>query len=109
VTHADPNNQATPDERQVVPFRRQGSLPGRHMRTPPPHLPDLGQYQHSPEEPDDYRHRMLMNVLALAVVVGLVAAGIWIAGVMTQMRKNQDCVLTGRTGCTPVEVPVQSR
>ena len=25
-------------------------------------------------------------------------------GVMATMRKNQDCVLSGRRGCTPVEV-----
>jgi hypothetical protein len=52
---------------------------------------------------------MKMNGLALAVTVVLIAVGLWIAGVMAQMRKNQDCVLSGRPGCTPVEVPVQPR
>jgi hypothetical protein len=30
-------------------------------------------------------------------------AGLWIANTMASMRKNQDCVLSGRSGCTPVE------
>jgi hypothetical protein len=24
---------------------------------------------------------------------------------MAEMRKNQDCVLTGRTNCAPIQVP----
>jgi hypothetical protein len=109
VTRADPEKQSSPDENQVVPFRRPGSLLGRHVPPQPPQPPDLTQYQQSPEEPDDYRHRMVMNLLGFAFVVALIAGGIWIAGVMTQMRKNQDCVLTGRVGCTPVDVPTQRR
>jgi hypothetical protein len=29
--------------------------------------------------------------------------------VMAHMRKNQDCVLIGRPGCTPVDVPPRQR
>jgi hypothetical protein len=52
---------------------------------------------------------MLMNGLGLAVTIALVGAGIWIADVMAHMRKDQDCVLIGRPGCTHVEVPAQPR
>src|SRR5262249_47978830 len=55
-------------------------------------------------EEDDYRHRMLMNGAALLVVLVLAVVGIWIANTMAEMRKNQDCVLSGRRGCTPVTV-----
>ncbi len=72
---------------------------------PPSPVDDLGKFERA-GEPDDFRHRMKMNGLALAVTVVLVLAGIWIADTMAQMRKNQDCVLTGRPGCTPVNVPV---
>ena len=65
---------------------------------------DLARYQHS-EEPDDYRHRMAVNIAAVAVVALLIGIGWWLADTMASMRKNQDCVLTGRRGCTPVEVP----
>jgi hypothetical protein len=61
------------------------------------------------DEHDDYRHRMITNALAFALCVLLVVIGVWIADTMAQMRKNQDCVLSGRRGCTPVDVPVRSR
>jgi hypothetical protein len=52
---------------------------------------------------------MTMNAIGLLVTVILVVTGIWIADVMAHMRKDQDCVLTGRPGCTHVDVPVQPR
>jgi hypothetical protein len=104
VTHRPPSEP----EGRILPFRRRGALFGR-KRPPAPPLSDLAQYERRPDEPDDYRHRMLMNGLALMATVALVAAGIWIADVMAHMRKNQDCVLSGRPGCTPVEVPVRAR
>ena len=80
----------------------------RNVPKPPP-VPDLDEYEQAPEEPDDYRHRMLMNGLALAFTGALIVAGIWIADVMAHMRKDQDCVLTGRPGCTHVDVPLRPR
>ena len=50
-----------------------------------------------------------MNLLGLAVTVILVVTGIWIADVMAHMRKDQDCVLVGRPGCTHVDVPLKPR
>ena len=47
--------------------------------------------------------------IALAFMAALVIAGIWIADTLAVMRKNQDCVLTGRRGCTPVEAPIRHR
>jgi hypothetical protein len=62
-----------------------------------------------PEDDDDYRHRMITNVIALAFLAFLVVGGIWIANTMAAMRKSQDCVLSGRPGCTPVEAPTPRR
>ena len=76
---------------------------------PPPVVPNLEKYERAPEEPDDFRHRMLMNGLGLAVTIVLIVAGLWIADVMAHMRKDQDCVLTGRKGCTPIDVPAPVR
>jgi hypothetical protein len=72
---------------------------------PPSPLPseDLGKYQRG-DGSDDYRHRMIMNVAAFVFVAALIGVGLWLADTMAQMRKNQDCVLSGRRGCTPVEV-----
>ena len=94
-------------ERRVLPFRPRGSLFARNAPRPP--VDDLGKYERPQNEPDDYRHRMTMNGLALLATIFLIVAGIWIADVMAQMRKNQDCVLSGRRGCTPVTVPIPPR
>jgi hypothetical protein len=93
-------------EGQILRFRPRGSTFVRPLPRPSP-VQDLAKYEGS--GPDDYRHRMLMNLAAAAVTILLVVGGIWIANTMAQMRKDQDCVLSGRRGCTPVDVPVKSR
>jgi hypothetical protein len=89
---------------RILPFRQRGAL-GR--KPPQPAVPDLEKYERAPEEPDDFRHRMIMNGLGLGVTVVLIAGGLWIAEVMAHMRKDQDCALSGRTNCMPVEVQPQ--
>jgi hypothetical protein len=60
-------------------------------------------------EPDDYRHRMMINLAAVLFCLLLILGGVWIANKMAEMRKNQDCVLSGRRGCTQVEMPARDR
>ena len=48
---------------------------------------------------------MQMNFLALAVTVVLIVAGVWIAETIAEMRKQQDCFLSGRRNCAPIDVP----
>ena len=69
----------------------------------PPAPADLAAFERSPE-PDDYRHRMAVNVAAFVFILTLIGGGLWLVDTMATMRKNQDCVLSGRRGCTPVEV-----
>jgi hypothetical protein len=57
----------------------------------------------------DYRHRMLMNVIAVVVVSVLISAGVWIADTIAAMQKVQDCALQGRQNCAPIEVPVTKK
>jgi hypothetical protein len=83
-------------ERRVLPFRR------TRAGMPPPPIADLAKYERS-EDRDDYRHRMIVNAVAFVFVLLLIAAGLWLADTMARMRKDQDCVLSGRRGCTPVE------
>jgi hypothetical protein len=90
------------DGSRVIGFRPRRPIAG--WRTPsPPAVEDLTKYEQD-ESSDDYRHRMIVNVVAFVFVIGLIAAGLWLADTMAAMRKNQDCVLSGRRGCTPVEV-----
>jgi len=86
---------------RILPFRRHGS-PQRHA--PPSPVEDVGKYAVS-EEPDNYRQRMINNGLALVFCVLLVAIGVWLATSIAEMRRNQDCVLSGRRNCANVIVP----
>ena len=90
--------------RPRVPRARNDNLRHDARRSP---VEDVGKYARG--EHDDYRHRMVNNVLAFLVLCVIVYCGIWLADTMAKMRKDQDCVLTGRSGCTHVDVPVQPR
>ncbi len=99
---------------QVLSFRRRS-----HME-PTPYNPsasahadsdtddDLAQYERDNEDVD-YRHRMLMNIIALAIVAALIGFGVWIADTMAALEKYQDCVLQGRGNCAAMEAPVPLR
>ncbi len=101
----DEPSSSSQDERRVVSFRR-GPAGIRPRPPEPTPVEDLAKYE-GRESPDDYRNRMAVNVAAFVFVVALIGAGIWIADTMARMRKDQDCVLSGRRGCTPVEVTKQ--
>jgi hypothetical protein len=69
---------------------------------------DLSKYSRGPDE-ESYQHRMVMNLLAFLVLTLIVFCGIWLANTMAQLRRDQDCVLTGRTNCAPIQVPANPR
>jgi len=58
----------------------------------------LEEYQRANND-DGYHHRMTMNALALAICVLLIVAALWLAKVIVDVRKLQDCVLSGRVNC----------
>jgi hypothetical protein len=105
------------DEHRVVPFRprktaRVGHSPNRPPRpddAPASPVRDLAQYESENGHEDNYRHRMMVNVAALLVTAGLALAGVWLALQIADMRKNQDCVLSGRRNCMPIDVNTLKR
>jgi hypothetical protein len=90
------------DEHRVVSFSR-GAAGRRKPTVAPPPIDDLAKYEQGTEV-DDYRHRMMVNLAAFVFVIALIGAGLWLADTMARMRKNQDCVLSGRRNCSPIEV-----
>ncbi len=90
---------------RVVPFTprapraRNDNL--RRYGGPRPLIDDIDKYARSAED-DNYRHRMVTNLLAFLVLCVIVYCGLWLANTIAQMRKDQDCVLTGRTNCAPI-------
>jgi hypothetical protein len=107
---------AADDEHQVVPFRPRKADAGHSPYRPPraddasaSPVPDLAQYESENGREDNYRHRMMINVAALLVTAGLALAGVWLALQIADMRKNQDCVLSGRRNCMPIDVNTLKR
>jgi hypothetical protein len=97
------------DETKGRILRFRPRLPATDGRVPPPSpVEDLRKFERA-DEPDDFGHRMKMNAIAVVATLVLILGGIWIADTMAHMRKNQDCVLTGRSGCTPVDVTPLAR
>jgi hypothetical protein len=88
---------------RIVNFRRRVANRARTGLFDPSPVQDLAKYERS-EAPDDYRHRMLMNGAALLVTLVLMGIGLWLAETMANTRKNEDCALTGRRNCMPIEV-----
>ena len=101
------------DEHVVLKFRPRTSAhpPGGAEEPDPakaqPAASDLSRYERPRDEGDDFRHRMLANVAALAFTVALTAIGIWLAVSIADLRKTQDCVLMGRRDCARISVTPQ--
>lgn len=105
---------AAEDEHRVVQFRPRSHPPRRDAvgsgppitlrprRAEQPEPLDLSRYEQPRPEPDDFRHRILANIAAFAFTVALTATGIWLAMSIADMRKTQDCVLTGRRDCARI-------
>jgi len=116
VVHNRPDPQSADEFGHVVAFRLRRPAPSRvPIRAARPDDPeassldDLARYEQEPNEPIDYRQRMLMNVIAIAIVTLLVGAGVWITDTIAYMEKDQDCVMQGRANCAPVELPAPNR
>jgi hypothetical protein len=102
---------AAEDDHRVVPFRPRSTLQRRTVAGGGPPVPlhrreeaqpdilDLSRYERPREQPDDFRHRILANIAAIAFTVALTAIGIWLAMSIADLRKTQDCLLTGRRDC----------
>jgi hypothetical protein len=99
-------------DRTVVPFRnglrRHAAQPATPSDPAQGPVRDLSGYERTTQDgPEEYRHRMAMNGLGALVLIALMAAGWWIADSMANLRKNQDCALSGRKNCEKIEVPPQ--
>jgi hypothetical protein len=116
ITTDQPMPDRTPPEEngRVIRFRPRGTSPsgwrwpvrrGPRDETP---VADLSKYERAPPD-DDYRHRMAMNALALAITAVLIGAGIWLAVSISEMQQIQDCFLQGRNNCAPIKVPPAQR
>jgi hypothetical protein len=114
--------QPTAQVLQFRPRERSGERPSYRLAgSPPPAsesnrpetdpLDDLAQFAQDREEDEtvNYAQRMLMNVIAVAVVTLLIGVGVWLADTIAQMQRDQDCILQGRQNCAPIILPAPPR
>ncbi len=92
----------TNGEDRVVKFRPRTYTPSSAVQQSGKLAPDLSRYAKGHESPDDYRHRMIANVAAIAFTAALTGAGIWLALTLADLRNAQDCVLMGRRDCAHI-------
>jgi hypothetical protein len=76
------------DDGRVIRFRPRtgpevigGKAPNRNFERDYSPVPDLAKYE-CPESDDEYRHRMIINGIALAFTSLLIIAGLWLANNM---------------------------
>jgi hypothetical protein len=94
-----PRNSVRPQGRQGYP-RGQAEPEDTH---PQPH--DLSRDERPRDEPDEFRHRLLANVAVIAFAIASMAIGVWLAVSIADLRKTQDCVLTGQRDCARIYAP----
>ena len=81
---------------------KSSGAPGR------PAVEDIAKFERQGRD-EDYRHRMLINVLGFLFCAALALAGIWLANTIAELRQNQDCVLSGRRDCAHLDQPSRLR
>ncbi len=98
-----------PRSAEVLTFgpRKEAAQAGKKPAHPSPSagpVPGLADFE-TDRGGDDYRHRMLVNVVVFTVAALLIGGGIWLAIGIADLRKTQDCVLSGRRNCATIVVP----
>jgi hypothetical protein len=113
LAHDRTNAEGARPSAQILQFRPRARLPdhpigplsasGSESDFPD----DLAQFEQDRDDEDEvvnYPQRMLMNVIAVAVVTLLIGLGVWLANTIAAMEREQDCVLQGRQNCAPIEI-----
>lgn len=59
----------------------------------------------TPEE--EARDRRIANIFLVVAGALTVAVGLWLANAMVAARKADECIMTGRRNCNPIEVPAR--
>ena len=84
------SDHSTNDDGRVIQFRprmgtlsrsRRGKVPIRNFDRDYSPVPDLAKYE-CPESDDEYRHRMIVNAVALVFTSLLILAGVWLTNNM---------------------------
>jgi hypothetical protein len=61
---------------------------------------DFSEFEQESEGDAGYRHRMRMNLWAVAAVAVVMGAGMWIADAMVDTQKAHGCYTSGQRFCS---------
>lgn len=115
MVHDPSNAEEARASGQILTFRQRQPAPSRLSSRVPAvdgvddkSIDDLARYEDE-DANINYKHRMLMNVIAVVIVSMLVGVGVWIADTIADLEKIQDCAMQGRQNCAPIELPVSTK
>jgi hypothetical protein len=60
---------------------------------------------HEPNEPDDGSGSRRGALIGLAIAAALVIAGYYLMTALRNQGKMEDCLMSGRTNCAPLDIP----
>ena len=83
------------------PQRRNENVIAFRRRTPETDKPPIAQAP----DPDEDRRRMRSNLAALVFAALLVVVGLYLVRVLAEKSRLEDCLMSGRTNCAPIEAP----
>ncbi len=55
------------------------------------------------DDSDDGKRRNLINLSALLFLILLVAGSVWLVQLLSKKSRLEDCLMSGRTNCNPIE------
>lgn len=62
-----------------------------------------GQPGKRDDDGDDDPRRSLINLAGLVFVILLVVGCVWLARALSEHAKLEDCLMSGRTNCAPID------
>jgi hypothetical protein len=91
---ADPQRRDQPERRNenVIAFKKR-SMQGENNAI----MPRL--------DPEEDKRRIRSNVAALIFAALLVFVGIYLVRVLAEKSRLEDCLMSGRNNCMPIEAP----
>jgi hypothetical protein len=86
----------TTDQSNVIPFRSRDAASRRELTQwilglpGEPMVEEIGIHECTPENDNDYRHRVLVNILATGVLIVLMTTGYWTVNTMVKSPPDSE-------------------
>ena len=87
-------------------WRRPGCSPARPAAMLMPGKPRVKLMNHRPGDGDhDADQRRSAALIGLIIILALAIAGVWLVRELREKSALEDCLMSGRTNCAPIETP----